>query len=225
MKKIGCVMNCFSDNELRRNLSLLPESVGATMIMRHSIRDEIPEGDAFGFDIFLTEEGEQRAESLGKIVEHPISYVASSPLYRCIRTAELFTNGRELEVVREERIGALSAYVFDTDLAAEFIHLHGGEGMVNWLLSGDVPPGMNPIEDGEKVMMDMLRSRQPKSGELHLYLTHDTVLSLFVYRMLGKTTISKADWPKVLESCLVWFDDSSVNFIWRGEKHTVSIAK
>jgi hypothetical protein len=57
----------------------------------------------------------------------------------------------------------------------------------------------------------------PGAGRINLFVTHDTILSTFVYELADRHPLSREDWPWMMEGIFLWFDARHVHWLWRGE--------
>ena len=63
------------------------------LLLRHADREDIPQG-SFGNEILLNEKGKQNAQSFGeKLAEIKVNRIFTSPVGRCVQTAEYITKG------------------------------------------------------------------------------------------------------------------------------------
>src|SRR6266567_4881735 len=99
---------------IRKILDLLPTDEGIAVLLRHSCRPPIPEGET-GSEISLTDEGERMAEKLGALIGNRIHQVYTSPLLRCRQTAQALVRGagsRGLPI-EDRRLGNPGPFVLD----------------------------------------------------------------------------------------------------------------
>ena len=79
-----------------KTLDLVPKDKGAVLLLRHSLRNEIPDG-THGLDIPLTPEGVLLAEQWGKDLSWTIGGIKSSPIGRCVQTGNAIISGKGLD--------------------------------------------------------------------------------------------------------------------------------
>ena len=71
----------------------MKENEKISLLLRHADRDDIPQG-SFGNEILLNEKGKQNAQRFGEILsERKINRIFTSPVGRCVQTAEYITKG------------------------------------------------------------------------------------------------------------------------------------
>ena len=206
-------------DNLLLNLSMVPKGQGVIVLMRHSIRYEIAEGQ-YGFDIDLTPDGVEVAIELGRKIDRSISYFGASPLVRCLQTAEAIRQGDECstDIVPEPLLGAPGAYFVDLEDAAAFLKHHKALGVVNLLLKGETPSGMRSSEVANTMLHTLFKQHTPGADELQIYVSHDTYVGPFIYSLMGKTELNDELWPKVLEGAVFWYEGNKIHWIWRGEQ-------
>ena len=209
----------------RQSLELLPANTGLVLLTRHSIREEA-NNDMPGFDIPLTQEGVQLAREWGAALPHKIYSVYSSHSPRCVDTGEAMIKGAEAEatVIIHEQLCEPGCYVAKMSVAGATFARVGPIEFVTRTLNNNVEGTFQPGE-GTSRLLDWLMEIQPGSGEISLCITHDTILSTFVYNLAGKKNLQQEDWPWMLEGVFLWFAEDYIHWIWRGVSHQVSRLK
>jgi broad specificity phosphatase PhoE len=208
-----------------KSLELLPENTGVVLFTRHSIREEAS-NDMPGYDIPLTPEGVQLASEWGAALPHKISAVYSSHSPRCIDTGEAMIKGAKASanVVIHENLCEPGVYVSKMSLAgATFVNV-GPVEFVSRTLNNTVEGTFKPGEATSR-LLNWLMEIQPARGEISLCITHDTILSTFVYDLAGKKDLEQTDWPWMLEGVFLWVDEDDIHWIWRGVSSQVSRLK
>src|SRR5574337_1233787 len=110
-------------DEIRKH----PTDSKLALLLRHGDREQIPKGE-FGNEILLNEKGKQRSLAFGEALkDSEVSRIFTSPIPRCIQTAELIAKGfgRELEIIQTKSLGDPGLHTADEKLAGEFYLTHG----------------------------------------------------------------------------------------------------
>ena len=198
-------------------LALAPMEQGVVLLVRHSLRQSIPQG-SHGLDIPLTPAGVQLAEEWGKNLNISIGRIFSSPVGRCVQTGEAIARGINLplDVKIKKWLGEPGAYVFDTHLASPYFFEHGPIEIVSRQLNGDCIPGMHSIEEGTRKILSGLFQNHPASGTLDIYISHDSILGCVIYHLLGYRGITEETWPWMLEGAFFWKTNAGIGWAWRG---------
>ncbi|NJN78882.1 MAG: histidine phosphatase family protein [Saprospiraceae bacterium] len=105
----------------------MKENEKISLLLRHADRDDIPQG-SFGNEILLNEKGKQNAQSLGKnLSESKINRIFTSPVERCVQTAEYITKGygNSVEIIETVALGAPGLHISDEKIAGEFFLEYG----------------------------------------------------------------------------------------------------
>ena len=106
------------------------------LLVRHGERNHITPNDPdFGAHVGLTERGREQALSLGKCIpaEGDICFY-SSPVGRCVETAEFIGKGRGVENPHIEKLDCLAEYfVQDYDEYTKVLRAGFYEGICEWL--------------------------------------------------------------------------------------------
>ena len=204
-----------------RTLALLADvavSADAALVLRHAEREAIPPG-SYGNDVPLTERGAASASRLGEalLLRAPAT-IRTSPLHRCVQTAEAIISGADWISVAEpdRRLGDPGAFVTAPELAGPALLALGPEGMAELQLAREEPPpGMRATGQGVELLLDLVTSQLAARGLVSLFVTHDLVLAVLVGSLYG-LNIAQFDWPEYLDALVLWQDSDVMRFRWRG---------
>ena len=205
------------------SLDLLPEDKSVTLLTRHSIREEASNRFA-SYNVPLTPEGVALARAWGGRLERPIAGFYSSPVGRCVATAEAMAEGAgcRLPVLTQPPLVEPGSYVQDISKVGGLFLKLGPIAFANKHLRNEVRGVLSPHE-GAKQMLDYLQQHQGEAGSLSVHITHDTILAAFIYHLQGQNQLDAALWPWMMEGAFLWFDDDIAHWLWRGEQGTVAI--
>lgn len=185
---------------MTRWLDEAPADVPVVVLLRHSVRGPLPRNDA-GNAVPLTRDGVRLARRLGAVLGDRLRTLHASPLPRCVQTAGALRSGAEVDVpiVSDRLLGDPGVYVADTRRAWSNWEVLGHEAIVQSLVSGrPTLPGMaNPDPAARLLVRHMLAVAGDRPG-LHLFITHDFVITVTVARLLGEP-FGREDWPWYLE--------------------------
>ncbi len=205
-------------------LRFLPSDRPAHLLTRHSVREQAKNGFA-DYRLPLTEEGVAMARQWGTQLERPVAAFYSSPVGRCVATAEAMAEGALEaglmptlpEVITDMTLVEPGCYVQDINRIGPTFLKMGAMRFLNRHLR--VPfDGMLSPAAGRAKLAAYLHARQAPPGALTVHVTHDTILAVLVAELEGRSNISEDDWPWMMEGLWVWFDDDRMNWIWRGEQ-------
>ena len=203
-------------------LAMVPKEADASLVIRHAEREDIPAG-TFGHDVNLTTEGTRAAEELGTALsEYRALTVVSSPVPRCVQTAEAMLRGAGStpQVVTDSRLGDPGAFVVDANAAGPlFLELPIPEIARRQLQDGTPLAGMRPTSEGVEILLELVTSALKKNGRLHVFITHDIILSVFVAALYGRH-VDEIGWPDFLDGLLLWQREKRLHLSWRGLQQT-----
>ena len=206
---------------------MVPDGVDVALVIRHAEREEIPTG-TFGHDVNLTADGASAAEQLGAALsENRALTVVSSPVPRCVQTAEAMLRGAGStpQVVTDSRLGDPGAFVVDAKAAGPlFLELLIPEIARCQLQDETPPPGMRPTAEGVEILLELATNPLDKKGCLHVFVTHDIILSVFVASIF-RSSLEEIEWPGYLDGLLVWRSYRELRFSWQGREHAVDSAR
>lgn len=204
-----------------RHLEHAPVDRAVVVLLRHSVRDDLPAGDV-GYTLPITEVGRRLALELGTRLRGRLCSLHASPLPRCIQTAEALAMGADydLPIVPERLLGDPGVFVIDGRRAWPNWEQLGHEGVMRHLMTSDVAlSGMaRPAEAARFLVQTMLGTANNRPG-VHIFVTHDSLVTATAARLLGKP-LELDDWPWYLEGAFFWATGDRVHIAYRND-HTV----
>ena len=207
-------------------LDLLPVDRPVALFTRHSIREQAQQGFA-GYDVPLTPEGVRLATAWGARLGRPLHRVWSSPVGRCVDTARAMLAGAarpDLLVEPHLQLAEPGCFVKDIRTVGPLFLQLGPVAFANHHFSEPVR-GVRSPEAGTRRLLDFLRGELGAPGSLSLFVTHDTILAACIYTLLAIPRIDQDDWPWMMEGAFLWFDETTVHGIWRGQHFTRALAE
>jgi broad specificity phosphatase PhoE len=196
----------FSDAFFSKLDSLTAQQSVAVLI-RHADRVALLNDDV-GYGLPITEVGLQRAIGLGKKLGSRLASLHSSPLVRCIQTAEAIKVGAlvDVPVVLDTMLGDPGVYVLDGQVAWPSWQEMGSKEVVEHMVTCDIPlPGMAEPNAAANSLIRHMESLASAVPGVHLFVTHDAIIATTAAKILN--TSSKNLWPFFLEGVSFWFDD------------------
>lgn len=223
-------------------IDLLPDlETPVTLFTRHSIRELVAGQGLAGYDLQLTPQGRDLAQSWGAhLVEHTqreLQHCISSPIQRCLDTAALMIQGADqscsdevtaIDVVSQGLLVEPGSFVIDIQQAAPYFRRQGALGFINSFINQRLPGMKHPVSGVLDVLELIYHSHPEQPAGLSLAVSHDTIIAALVAVISKRQQINQEDWPAMMEGLFVWFegDDfhhSHLHWIWRGEYHTLYI--
>ncbi|OTG77113.1 histidine phosphatase family protein [Acinetobacter sp. ANC 4169] len=224
-------------------IDLLPDAkTPVTLFTRHSIREVVTGQGLAGYDLQLTEQGRELAQTWGSYLinntDRSIQHCISSPIQRCVDTAALMIQGADastlaqnthhIEIVEQGLLVEPGSFVLDIKQAGPYFRKQGALGFINSFVNNSLPGMKHPIS-GVVDVLELIYNTHPQDHfGLSLAVSHDTILAAIIAVISGRNTISREDWPKMMEGLFVWFEgdeflESKLKWIWRGEVNELSI--
>ena len=216
------------------SVSLLPTDKRLILFTRHSLRER-SDGNGFAsYQLPLTPKGRVLAKSWGRWLAGHLPYSLdvdslSSPIGRCIDTAQLMQAGAGLQrqITHQSLLVEPGSLVTEPELANVVFKEIGVLNFINRFLQGNLEGTKNAYQGGLDIL-SLFYQHQPQYGHLMLAVSHDTLLSAFLAVMFDVHEIDWNDWPKMMEGVFLWFDDkpfydANAYFVWRGAVYTRSI--
>jgi len=199
-----------------RLLEEAPTDRAVVVLLRHSVRDHLPPGDA-GYVLPITGIGRRLAFELGGLLHGRLRTLHTSPLVRCVQTAEALAEGAqaELPVVPNRLLGDPGAFVLDGRRAWTNWEQLGHEGVMHRLVTeAESLPGMaRPDEAARFLVRSMLTAAAGEPG-VHVFVTHDSLVTATAARLLGEE-LGLNDWPWYLEGAFFWATGDGLHTAYR----------
>lgn len=209
-----------------RWLRTLPADRAVCVLLRHSVRDELAPGD-IGYAHPLNALGEALARRFGAALRGRLRTVHSSPLQRCLETAELLraAAGAEGAVVEDRFLGDPGAYVVDAALARHNWETLGSAGiMARMAAGGPGLPGTRPPDDGARILLAHMLDTAAEVPGVHVFVTHDILLAITAARLVGPPR-GGARWPRYLEGAFFWRDADGLHAAYRGRCRILQVGR
>jgi broad specificity phosphatase PhoE len=199
-----------------RLLDRAPTDRAVVVLLRHSVRDHLPAGDA-GYALPITEIGRRLAIELGGLIGSRLCTLHASPLLRCVQTAQALAEGSGvgIAIVPNRLLGDPGVFVLDGRSAWANWQQLGHEGVMRHLVSEiSALSGMaRPDEAARFLVQSMLGEAAGRPGA-HVFVTHDSLVTTTAARLLGKP-LGLVDWPWYLEGAFFWSAEGGVRVAYR----------
>lgn len=223
---------------LRGSLSMLPKDKPVSLLTRHSLREKADQA-IVSYRAPLTQEGIELATQWGSEINKPIAGIYSSPVGRCVDTANAMLAGamlngddvepglapqyKPVEVQVSSILVEPGCFVHDVNLVGpQFLRI-GPVAFFNRHINESMEGILSPRE-GVCNLLAYLHSKQAHEDSLVVHVTHDTILAAFVYHLMAAEKINHDLWPWMLEGTFLWFDDEHVHWTWRGQSYLRPLA-
>lgn len=206
-----------------RWMNEIPDDRPVAVLMRHSVRPPLPDGPA-GYSLPITSEGERLAQELGGMIGNRLRTLHTSPLKRCIQTADALQHGAQqvLQVRLDRLLGDPGVYVIDGKQAGDLWKQVGHEQMMNYMVSTDVAlPGMAAPEPAARFLVQHMLATAGEQSGLHVFITHDSLVTTTTARLINKP-LGPQDWPWYLEAAFFWRSVNGVECAYREHRGTAN---
>jgi len=181
----------------------IKETDSYAIFMRHGNRDKIPEG-VFGNEVELNSLGEQRAFEYGQSLQHlNIRHIYTSPVKRCIQTAEHIVRGlsREVPIEISTILGEPGAFVHDGKTAGQNFLKLGMREMYYTLVRREEIEGFRNLNEGSELLNNFF-IEQAKAPGVNIYVSHDLLVALYKFHCYNRLHTFE-DWVGYLEGPII----------------------
>jgi len=169
-----------------------------SLLIRHGDRDKIPHG-SFGNEILLNKKGKQNSLEFGeRIAGMKVNKILTSPVGRCIQTAQFISKGygKDIEIIETKALGAPGLHINDEKIAGEFFLQYGFDEMYQRFVNEIEIPGVPNVSELSTAFTNHLVENTNQNG-LTIFVTHDMLIAFYHYS-LNKTIYTKENWIKYL---------------------------
>lgn len=181
------------------------QSMSHLMILRHAERPAIPDGEG-GAELALTEAGRRAAYALGQGLGERPSAIRTSPVRRCVETAEEIARGADFDVAAitySSVLGDPGVFVEDGDLAWDRWNLIGHEAVCREVVTApEAAPGFRDPDAAVAMLQVEIEAALAIDDGMTIWITHDIILAAAAHRLCGAEALGPS-WPAFL-GCL-WF--------------------
>ena len=212
---MSAVAWCIPPSVLRW-LADLPNDAPVALLLRHSVRGHLPHGAA-GYPIPITEDGVRIARGLGQVLGARLRTLHTSPLPRCVQTAEALRTGAgvHIEVVADVLLGDPGVFVIDGKRAWPNWQQLGHEGVMEHLVSrSDALPGMAAPDPAARFLVRHMLAVAAGRPGVHVFVTHDLLVTATAARLLDEP-LGTDTWPWFLEGAFFWPTQGGVAAAYR----------
>ncbi len=192
-------------------LQEIPSDRPVAMLLRHSVRLALPEGEA-GYRLPITAEGELLARQLGALMGPRLRSLHTSPLTRTVQTAEALKLGAggDLQLRVDRLLGDPGVFVVDSRAAGRSWQQLGHQEMMARLVSGrELPPGVAAPSPAARFLVRHMLSSAGSEAGLHVFVTHDSLVTATAANLLD-VPLGEDDWPWYLGAAFFWEEPSGI---------------
>lgn len=165
-----------------------------SLLLRHADRDDIPPG-TFGNEILLNQKGKLNAQRFGESLSgRKINRILTSPIGRCVQTAEFITKGygSSIEIFETTALGAPGLHISEEKIAGEFFLQYGFDEMYKRFIQGKNVPGIPNISELNYRISNFINENSTENGTT-IFITHDMLIA-FYHFSLCKKVYTKDNW-------------------------------
>ncbi|NGX38376.1 MAG: Lipopolysaccharide core heptose(II)-phosphate phosphatase [Chlamydiae bacterium] len=147
------------------------------ILLRHAEREDFQK-NTFGDMTPLTTRGKDTAQMLGKkFSQVPIDAIYTSPLLRCVQTANEFIKGlgNKCPIHFSNILGDPGPFIRDPEKAGSVFLETPLPEILQAIAGGKRLPGMRSMEEGCKLFLDYTKKMNTR---VSLMISHDSIISL-----------------------------------------------
>lgn len=208
------------------SLESLDPSRPVALLLRHAERPDILPG-ASGHNLSITADGASQASFLGQQLGPHLRSVRSSPVPRCVQTAQAILSGSHchLPLQLDTLLGDPGPFVNDPQLGWQSFQKFGQDEVFRFVVEGhgEIPGFANPLVGAQTLLSHLLGTLGADPG-FYVYVSHDLVLAGFLARLFHLPMLDQ-NWPGFLETVAIWQDNlHSIQIAFRRHRLAYSLA-
>ena len=197
------------------------------ILLRHSVREKIPERPLEAFHLPITSEGIQLARELGKLLRGKLSRLYSSPVLRCLQTAGAVAAGANvlLPIQKDLFLGHHGIHILDLPKLLALQKEGKTITSYQWLspLLQNTPwEGLMPLPFGGTAFLAHLYKKSSPQG-ISLFCSHDSVISFLLLYVFQDLFLEKMTPPKFLEGVICLFTREKAKIFYRDWQKEISL--
>lgn len=202
-----------------RLLELAPTDRAVVVLLRHSVRGHLPPGDT-GYCLPITDAGRRLALELGGLLRGRLRTLQTSPLLRCVQTAQALAEGAgaNIAITPNRLLGDPGVFVLDGRSAWTNWEQLGHEGVMRHLVhQTEALSGMARPDEAARFLVQSMLAKAASRPGVHVFVTHDSLVTATAARLLGRT-LGLDDWPWYLEGAFFWAAEDGVHVVYRDDE-------
>ncbi|MEI7990373.1 MAG: histidine phosphatase family protein [Chloroflexota bacterium] len=179
---------------------------GIALVIRHSERHPL-NGHAGIIEADLTEKGMQDAIDYGRelATRYQIERVYTSPLMRCIHTAQGILQGANVELPLHTHWWMYSPFLNGSQPDEDSIVI-APTGKIKDIIMSRI--------DKRLLVMALKRIKIPDEAcKMNIYVSHDSLVSPLRAYILGENTVQVGDYPGYLEGIALYRENNQLKMI------------
>jgi broad specificity phosphatase PhoE len=199
-------------NDLETLLQPYSENDKISLLIRHSNRYDI-QSDTNGIDVLLTEEGKINASHLGeKLSKYRINKIITTPVKRCIETAEYIAKGygKNIQITPSDTFGSL--HITNWQLANEFFNTRGYEKWYRNIVADTPTQGICNSNQYKQLMTNFIVENTDSTG-ITIFVSHDFLIAFYHYALNRTIYTMFSDWVNYLSGLI--FKNGQTEYVAR----------
>jgi broad specificity phosphatase PhoE len=137
-----------------------------------------------------------------------ISKIVTSPIIRCVETANHIKETYEdLEVLESTLLGNPGVFISDPEKAMNVFEKYNLVDIINMQLSNNTIEGFKSIN----IAINELEKFISSESDNTLFISHDAIITPFIYRLFNKINITDSDIVNYLEGYNIYEEKSILN--------------
>lgn len=120
-----------------------------------------------------------------------IDLIISSPIQRCMQTAENIISGyqKKIPIIESKLLGDPGVYVNDDQMAMKTFETFELIEIINMQLSGTILDGFEHVDVASEKLLSYMQQQTNKV----LYISHDVIITTFIHWLESKKKITNND--------------------------------
>ena len=193
------------------------------LVARHAERPLFQKAKA-PHDVSITDKGKDEAERLGILLRQyhlNLEGCTSSPVRRCIQTAELIAAGNRYQgkVDTAPSLGGSNLFNDDEEALDQTLETYTIEEILGKQIAGAKVPGLRGVEESLRIFMG--RVLRDRSRGFEVFVSHDLFICSAVHYLTG-TSYAASGNTGFLDGFFIDLRDDAALVLWNGRWYDVT---
>ncbi len=205
------------------NFSLIPPGSSCAILVRHAERPQF-RVRRLGNNVPITAGGASASVKFGAEPGiRSITGAYSSPVLRCVQTADKILEGARLnhvKVTTRSTLGEPGSYIKNRWAAGRHFLLRDAPGVIEEYIARGKLDGFLPLKEGSTALLSSILHDLSDKNSRNLYVSHDAVIAPFIYYYTGEK-FGRDHWLNFLDGVIITAQGDDVRLIRNGKEHAI----
>jgi broad specificity phosphatase PhoE len=211
-------------NSFTQNFKLIPPGSPFAILIRHAERPKFRVRQ-LGYNVPITESGASASLKFGgDPFLKTINAAYSSPILRCVQTANKILEGARLDgikVTTRTTLGEPGSYISNRWAAGRYFMMKDAPSVIEEYITKGKLDGFLSVKEGSIALISSIMQDMAGKDSRHLYVSHDAVIVPFINYFIGEK-FDPEHWLDFLDGIIITALDGEISMIRNGKEYSIS---